>query len=90
MWTKEKDKRGKCMTNYRQWKKKYKKLHGYNPLVKDDRRKLAKATKSGRLLEVFFNEFLGYNIHTYKLVDDNSVNLPTITVTFSTYKSAEE
>ena len=25
-----------------------------------------------------------------KLVDDNSVNLPTITVTFSTYKSAEE
>lgn len=30
------------MMNYRQWKKKYKKLHGYNPLVKDDRRKRAK------------------------------------------------
>lgn len=30
------------MMNYRQWKKNYKKLHGYNPLVKDDRRKRAK------------------------------------------------
>lgn len=29
--------------NYRQWKKNYKKLHGYNPPLKDDKRKQRKA-----------------------------------------------
>lgn len=33
--------------NYRQWKKKYKKIHGYNPPLKDDKRKQAKAIKKG-------------------------------------------
>lgn len=28
--------------NYRQWKKSYKKAHGYNPPLADDRRKKAK------------------------------------------------
>lgn len=28
--------------NYRQWKKNYKKKHGYNPPISEDKRKLAK------------------------------------------------
>lgn len=31
--------------NYRQWKKKYKKEHGYNPPLTDDKRKQYKAVR---------------------------------------------
>lgn len=31
--------------NYRQWKKKYKKEHGYNPPLSEDKRQQAKALK---------------------------------------------
>lgn len=31
--------------NYRQWKKNYKKIHGYNPPLKDDKRKQAKVMR---------------------------------------------
>lgn len=31
--------------NYRQWKKKYKKEHGYNPPLKDDKRQQKKLAK---------------------------------------------
>lgn len=31
--------------NYRQWKKKYKKIHGYNPPVEHDKRKRNKLYK---------------------------------------------
>ena len=31
--------------NYRQWKKNYKRIHGYNPPLKEDKRKQAKVAK---------------------------------------------
>ena len=31
--------------NYRQWKKKYKKIHGHNPTVSEDKRKKSKIVK---------------------------------------------
>lgn len=31
--------------NYRKWKKNYKKVHGYNPPLKDDKRKQAKLAR---------------------------------------------
>lgn len=31
--------------NYRQWKKKYKKIHGYNPPLEEDKRKQRKMVK---------------------------------------------
>lgn len=31
--------------NYRQWKKRYKKTHGYNPPLEEDKRKQAKAAR---------------------------------------------
>lgn len=31
--------------NYRQWKKKYKKTHGYNPPLEEDKRKQAKVAR---------------------------------------------
>lgn len=33
--------------NYRQWKKKYKKVHGYNPPLEEDKRKQKKVVKNG-------------------------------------------
>lgn len=38
------------MMNYRQWKKKYKKLHGYNPSMFDDRRKRTKSERIQRAI----------------------------------------
>lgn len=32
--------------NYRQWKKNYKKQHGYNPPANEDKRKIKKASKA--------------------------------------------
>ena len=36
------------MMNYRQWKKNYKKNHGYNPPVKEDRRRWTKVQRIAR------------------------------------------
>ena len=42
--------------NYRQWKKNYKKKHGYNPPISEDRRKRNKLLV--RTLPVFMDEFV--------------------------------
>lgn len=42
------------MMNYRQWKKNYKKNHGYNPPVKEDRRRWAKVQKIIRSIRAAF------------------------------------
>lgn len=42
--------------NYRQWKKNYKKKHGYNPPISEDKRKRNK--QLARTFPVFFDEFM--------------------------------
>lgn len=42
--------------NYRQWKKNYKKKHGYNPPISEDRRKRNK--QLARTLPVFIDGFM--------------------------------
>lgn len=46
--------------NYRQWKKNYKKKHGYNPLISEDRKKRAKieARYVYQLPEIVIDEFM--------------------------------
>lgn len=46
--------------NYRQWKKNYKKKHGYNPPISEDKRKRAKIVAASiySLSEVAFDEFI--------------------------------
>lgn len=46
--------------NYRQWKKNYKKKHGYNPPISEDKRKRAKivAKYIYPLPEIVFDEFI--------------------------------
>lgn len=42
--------------NYRQWKKKYKKKHGYNPPISEDRKE--RNRRLARTLPVFMDEFM--------------------------------
>lgn len=42
--------------NYRQWKKNYKKKHGYNPPISEDKRKRNKQLV--QTFPVFFDEFI--------------------------------
>jgi hypothetical protein len=46
--------------NYRQWKKNYKKKHGYNPPISEDKRKRAKieARYVYQLPEIVIDEFI--------------------------------
>jgi len=48
--------------NYRQWKKNYKKKHGYNPPVSEDKRK--RNRQLVRKFPVFFDEFMPTFLNT--------------------------
>lgn len=56
--------------NYRQWKKRYKKIHGYNPPLKEDRRKLNRqAKKFLKNLEEFPMAYNTPNDFELRLID---------------------
>lgn len=48
--------------NYRQWKKKYKKIHGHNPTVSEDKRKKSKLKKTYKEVDVEVLKKIGNDI----------------------------
>ena len=54
--------------NYRQWKKNYKKIHGYNPPLKDDKRKQAKVIRKN-LNDISYYDF-GNAVNGFKQLYD--------------------
>ena len=55
--------------NYRQWKKKYKKIHGHNPTVSEDKRKKAKLVKK------VINDVSEIDVEALKIVANNIIDI---------------